>query len=78
MKKMIKVSKFIRWSSIFEHVPLFTGKRHVFLVHLYHRVNHVDYSNYHVQNTFSLSTSDCKAQSVLTIKIFSCLDVTAE
>ena len=50
----VKVSKFSKWSSVVQHVLLFTDKRKLFLVHLYHGVNHVD-SNFLVQNPFYLS-----------------------
>ena len=32
----------MKWSSTIQHVLLFADKRKVFLVYLFHRINHVD------------------------------------
>ena len=38
-KEKVQVSEFVRWSSILQHVFLFTEKRKMFLFHFYHKVS---------------------------------------
>ena len=50
---MVWDSEFVRWSSAFHHVFVFTVKK-TCLVHLYHRVYHVD-RNFLVQKYIFLA-----------------------
>ena len=64
---MVQESEFVRWSSVFHHVFVFTEK--MCPVHLFHRVYLVD-RNFLVQKIyFLLPVRNYKAQSGLAIKI---------